>query len=43
MTIQDTVDNNIEELRAMSLFDLYSWAKKNKYDNKSAFPRFKKP
>lgn len=42
MTIQDTVDNNIEELRAMSLFDLYSWAKKNKYDNKSAFPRFKK-
>ena len=42
MTIQDTVNSNVDKLQSMTLSDLYSWAKKNNYDNKLAFSRFKK-
>lgn len=42
MTIKKQVEKDIKELEKYTLAELYNYAKINKFDNRSAFPRFKK-
>ena len=42
MTIKKQVEIDIKELEKYTLSELYNYAKINKFDNRSAFPRFKK-